>query len=99
MPVAKWLSEQANRQQLTFSSVIVQAVLAHREELAPELSPGDGLVVRRRPKTHSAPVTLRLTAAQRELIDGLAGEFGCTRSALVLAALQAAMGRPERAGS
>lgn len=99
MPVAKWLSEQANRQQLTFSSVIVQAVLAHRDELAPELSPGDGLVVKRRPRTHSAPVTLRLTPAQRELIDGLAQEFSCTRSALVLAALQAAMAPPDRGNS
>lgn len=92
MPVAKWLSEQAARQQLTFSSVIVQAVQAHCEELAPELQVGDGLLVKRRPRTHSAPVTLRFTPAQRELVDGLAQTFGCTRSALVLAALQAAMG-------
>lgn len=96
IPVAKWLSEQAARQQLTFSSVIVQAVAAHREELAPELQVGDGLLVKRRPRTHSAPVTLRFTPAQRELVDGLAQTFECTRSALVLAALQAAMGVPTR---
>lgn len=96
MPVAKWLSDQAARQQLTFSSVIVQAVRAHREELAPELQAGDGLLVKRRPRTHSAPVTLRFTPAQRELVDGMAQTFGCTRSALVLAALQAAMGTSAR---
>ena len=91
LPVTKWLSEQAARQQLTFSSVIAQAVIAHRAELVAELQAGDGLMVKRRPRTHSAPVTLRFTPAQRDLVDGLAHTLGCTRSALVLAALQAAM--------
>lgn len=92
--VAKWLTEQSHRQQVTHSSVVVQAVLAHRESLAPELPFGDGLIVRRRPRNDSAPITLRFTPAQLELVDGLAQDFGSTRSALVLAALQAAMGRP-----
>lgn len=99
MAVAKWLSDQANRQQLTFSSVIVQSILAHRHTLAPELPFGDGLLVRRRPRMHSAPITLRLTPAQRQLIDGLAEELGSTRSALVLAALQAAMAGPAEPAS
>lgn len=91
MSVAKWLSEQANRQQLTFSSVVVQAILAHRDELSPELPFGDGLLVRRRPRAYSAPITFRFTPAQLELVDGLAESFGATRSAVVLSALQVAM--------
>lgn len=92
--VSKWLSEQAHRQQLTHSSVVAQAILGNREELTPEAPSEDGLLVRRRPRSDSAPITLRFTPAQLELVDGLATEFGCTRSALVLAALRAAMGRP-----
>lgn len=92
--VSKWLSEQAHRQQLTHSSVVAQAILGNREDLAPEAPSEDGLLVRRRPRSDSAPITLRFTPAQLELVDGLAAEFGCTRSALVLAALQAAMGSP-----
>jgi len=92
--VSKWLTEQAHRQQLTHSSVVAQAVLANREALSPELPFGDGLLVRRRPRSDSAPITLRFTPAQLQLVDGLAQAFGCTRSALVLAALRAAIGRP-----
>jgi len=92
--VSKWLTEQAHRQQLTHSSVVAQAVLANREALSPELPYGDGLLVRRRPRSDSAPITLRFTPAQLQLVDGLAQAFGCTRSALVLAALRAAIGQP-----
>lgn len=88
--LAGWLTEQASVRGITYGSVIASGVISHRNQMVVESPSVDGLVVQTRQARHYLPVTLRLTRAQRELLDGIAAEMGATRTAVVIAALTAA---------
>ena len=88
--LAGWLSAEAHRTGRTLASVIALAAQAHHDSLPLVVDTSDGLDVSRRTATVSVPVTLRLTGAQRELLDRLATRHCTTRSAIVVAALTAA---------
>lgn len=88
--LAGWLTEQASARGITYGSVIASGVIAHRDQMVVEFPSVDGLVVQTRQARHYLPVTLRLTRAQRELLDGIAADLGATRTAVVIAALTAA---------
>jgi hypothetical protein len=88
--LAEWLSVEAHRTGRTLASVVALAAKAHRGSLPLIVDTSDGLDVSRRTATVSVPITLRLTGAQRELLDGLAADHATTRSAIVVAALTAA---------
>lgn len=88
--LAGWLSAEAHRTGRTLASVVALAAQAHHDSLPLIVDTSDGLDVSRRTATVSVPITLRLTGAQRELLDGLATRHCTTRSAIVVAAITAA---------
>ena len=88
--LADWLSQQAYASGRTLGTVIALAAKTHADMLPLQEQPGDELDVRRRSASGNVPVTLRLTSAQRQLLDDLAADYHITRSAVVVAALTAA---------
>ena len=95
--LAAWLGEEAHRTQKTLSTVVALAAREHRDALRVRREDPDGLDVSRRVASGTVPVTLRLTGAQRQLLDEIAAERAATRSAVVVAALTAvAPARPGR---
>jgi monooxygenase len=83
-------TEQAYASGRTLGTVIALAAKTHADMLPLQEQPGDELDVRRRSASGNVPVTLRLTSAQRQLLDDLAAGYHVTRSAVVVAALTAA---------
>ena len=95
--LAAWLGEEAHRTKKTLSTVVALAAREHRDALQVRREDPDGLDVSRRVASGTVPVTLRLTGAQRQLLDEIAAERAATRSAVVVAALTAvAPARPGR---
>jgi hypothetical protein len=92
--LADWLSKQAAASGRTLGSVVALAARTHTDRLPLPNQPEDELDVRRRSASGSIPVTLRLTQAQRHLLDDLAVGHQVTRSAIVVAALTAASAPP-----
>jgi len=88
--LASWLGEEAHRTSKTLSTVVALAAKEHRGALQVRREDPDGLEVFRRVASGTVPVTLRLTGAQRQLLEEIAGEQAATRSAVVVAALHAA---------
>lgn len=95
-PLAAWLGEEAHRTKKTLSTVVALAAREHRNALAVAREDPDGLDVARRVASGTVPVTLRLTGAQRQLLDDIADEHAATRSAVVVAALVAAVALSQR---
>lgn len=62
----------------------------HRDALPMAREDPDGLDISGRVASGTVPVTLRLTGAQRQLLDEVAAHYFTTRSAIVVAALAAA---------
>lgn len=87
--LAAWLGEEAHWTKKTLSTVVALAAQEHRHALQVRREDPDGLDVSRRVASGTVPVTLRLTGAQRQLLDEIASEHAVTRSAVVLAALTA----------
>ncbi len=87
--LAAWLGEEAHRTKKTLSTVVALAALEHRATLLVRHEDPNGLDVSRRVASGTVPVTLRLTGAQRQLLDEIAAEQTATRSAVVVAALTA----------
>lgn len=87
--LAAWLGEEAHRTKKTLSTVVALAAREHRDALLVRREDPDGLDVSRRVASGTVPVTLRLTGAQRQLLDEIAADNAATRSAVVLAALTA----------
>lgn len=87
--LAAWLGEEAYRTKKTLSTVVALAALQHRDSLLVRHEDSNGLDVSRRVASGTVPVTLRLTAAQRQLLDEIAADHTATRSAVVAAALTA----------
>lgn len=94
-PLAAWLGEEAHRTKRTLSTVVALAAREHRNDLSVRREDPEGLDVARRVASGTVPVTLRLTGAQRELLDEIAAEYAATRSAVVVAALAAAAALPQ----
>lgn len=88
--LAAWLGEEANRTKKTLSTVVALSAREHRNALSVAREDPDGLDVSRRVASGTVPVTLRLTGAQRQLLDEIAADCTATRSAIVVAALAAA---------
>lgn len=93
--LAAWLGEEAHRTKKTLSTVVALAARAHRQALPVSREASDGLDVSRRVASGTVPVTLRLTGAQRQLLDEIAGDYTATRSAVVVAALGVAAALPK----
>lgn len=89
-PLASWLSQQAQASGRTLGTVIALAAKAHANTLPLPQQPEDELDIPRRSASGNVPVTLRLTSAQRQLLDDLASRYQVTRSAIVVAALTTA---------
>ena len=87
--LAAWLGEEAHRTKKTLSTVVALAAREHRNSLLVRREDPDGLDVSRRVASGTVPVTLRLTGAQRQLLDDIAADHAATRSAVVVAALTA----------
>lgn len=87
--LAAWLGEEAHRTKKTLSTVVALAALEHRDMLLVPHEDPNGLDVSRRVASGTVPVTLRLTGAQRQLLDEIAADQTATRSAVVVAALTA----------
>lgn len=87
--LAAWLGEEAYRTKKTLSTVVALAALEHRDKLLVPHEDPNGLDVSRRVASGTVPVTLRLTGAQRQLLDEIASDHMATRSAVVVAALTA----------
>ncbi len=87
--LAAWLGEEAHRTKKTLSTVVALAAREHRDALLVRREDPNGLDVSRRVASGTVPVTLRLTGAQRQLLDDIAADHGATRSAVVVAALTA----------
>jgi hypothetical protein len=87
--LAAWLGEEAHRTKKTLSTVVALAAREHRDTLLVRREDPDGLDVSRRVASGTVPVTLRLTGAQRQLLDEIAADHAATRSAVVVAALTA----------
>ncbi len=87
--LAAWLGEEAHRTKKTLSTVVALAAREHRDALLVRREDPDGLDVSRRVASGTVPVTLRLTGAQRQLLDDIAADYAATRSAVVVAALTA----------
>ncbi len=87
--LAAWLGEEAHRTKKTLSTVVALAARQHRDALLVRREDPDGLDVSRRVASGTVPVTLRLTGAQRQLLDEIAADHAATRSAVVVAALTA----------
>jgi hypothetical protein len=87
--LAAWLGEEAHRTKKTLSTVVALAAREHRDALLVRREDPDGLDVSRRVASGTVPVTLRLTGAQRQLLDDIAADHAATRSAVVVAALTA----------
>lgn len=85
--LAAWLGEEAHRTKKTLSTVVALAAREHRDTLLVRHEDPDGLDVSRRVASGTVPVTLRLTGAQRQLLDEIAADHTATRSAVVVAAL------------
>lgn len=90
-PLAAWLGEEAHRTSKTLSTVVTLAAREHRSALRVRREDPDGLEVSRRVASGTVPVTLRLTGAQRQFLDEIASEQTTTRSAVIAAALHAAV--------
>lgn len=91
--LAAWLNQQAHASGRTLGTVIALAAKAHAEMLPlQDEQVANELDVRRRSASGNVPVTLRLTSAQRQLLDNIAAAYHVTRSAVVVAALTAASG-------
>jgi len=86
-PLAVWLGEEAHRTSKTLSTVVALAAREHRGALQVRREDPDGLEVPCRVASGTVPVTLRLTGAQRQLLDETAVERAATRSAVGVAAL------------
>lgn len=95
--LAAWLGEEAYRTKKTLSTVVALAALEHRDTLLVPHEDPNGLDVSRRVASGTVPVTLRLTGAQRQLLDEIAADHTATRSAVVAAALTA-VATPHEAG-
>lgn len=87
--LAAWLGEEAYRTKKTLSTVVALAAREHRDALLVRHEDSNGLDVSRRVASGTVPVTLRLTGAQRQLLDEIAADHTATRSAVVVAALTA----------
>lgn len=91
--LAGWLRAQATDGGRTLSTVVALAAKRYATCLPLARDIGDGLDVPHRSASGNEPVALRPTGPPRELLDGLAAEYGVNRTAVIVAALTAAEGR------
>jgi len=89
--LAAWITLVATREEITTGSVITVAALPAE----PDGGGRDELVRVRRTSSSGSnsavPVTVSFTGAQRQVIDGLAARWNCTRTAVVATVVRAAM--------
>jgi len=93
--LAAWITLVATREQITTGSVITVAALDPAAPAEPDGGGRDDLVRVRRTSSSGSnsavPVTVSFTGAQRQVIDGLAARWNCTRTAVVATVVRAAM--------
>ena len=93
--LAAWITLVATREEITTGSVITVAALDPAAPAEPDGGGRDDLVRVRRTSSSGSnsavPVTVSFTGAQRQVIDGLAARWNCTRTAVVATVVRAAM--------
>lgn len=93
--LAAWITLVATREEITTGSVITVAALDPAAPAEPDGGGRDDLVRVRRTSSSgnnsAVPVTVSFTGAQRQVIDGLAARWNCTRTAVVATVVRAAM--------
>jgi len=93
--LAAWITSVATREEITTGSVITVAALDPAAPAEPDGGGRDDLVRVRRTSSSGSnsavPVTVSFTGAQRQVIDGLAARWNCTRTAVVATVVRAAM--------
>jgi len=93
--LAAWITLVATREEITTGSVITVAALDPAAPAEPDGRGRDDLVRVRRTSSSGSnsavPVTVSFTGAQRQVIDGLAARWNCTRTAVVATVVRAAM--------